>query len=177
MSSEETTLEAPTDPAEAEEWDDFEEENLPEALPVLPLRNTVLFPTVVTRTPMIATTERAKQLIADVLEGDRLLVVVAARDADVSEPGPDDLHDVGTVVRIVKSAPGEDDSQRLWVQGLRRARIQKYLTAGKSRGKRGLLRCHSGSSPLDSSPRPERPRRPRRGQRWVSRAPTVAQWS
>jgi ATP-dependent Lon protease len=130
LSSEETTLAAPTDQVEGEgeEWDDVEEENLPEVLPVLPLRNTVLFPTVVTRTPMIATTERAQLLIADALEGDRLLVAVAARDPEVSEPGPDDLHDVGTVVRIVKSAPGEDDSQRLWVQGLRRARIQKYLT-------------------------------------------------
>ncbi len=106
--------------------DEFVEGRLPPLMPVLPLRNTVLFPTLVTRTPMIATTGRAKRLIEDVLAGDRLLVAVAARDPAVEEPGPDDLHQVGTAVRIVKTAPGDDDARRLWVQGVRRVRIGEY---------------------------------------------------
>ena len=109
---------------ELEEQIPIEEVPLPEELPILPLRNTVLFPTLVT--PMIATTERAKLLVAEVLQGDRLLVVVAARDVEVAEPGPDDVYDVGTVVRIVRMAEGDDGSQRLWVQGVRRVRIGSF---------------------------------------------------
>ncbi len=100
---------------------------LPEVLPVLPLRNTVLFPTRVTRTPMIATTERAKRLIEDALEGSRLLVAVAARDAEIEEPGVGDLYPIGTAVHIEKTARGEDGSLRLWVQGLKRVRIGEYV--------------------------------------------------
>jgi len=98
---------------------------LPETLPILPLRNTVLFPTL--PTPMIATTERAKRLVADALEGSRLLAVVAARDADVEEPGPDDVYALGTAVRIVRMAETPDGSQRLWVQGIRRVRIGEFV--------------------------------------------------
>jgi Lon protease-like protein len=54
------------------------DEPLPEELPVLPLRNTVLFPSLVA--PMVATTERAKRLVDDALASDRLIVTVAARD-------------------------------------------------------------------------------------------------
>src|SRR5262249_9255415 len=98
------------------------EEPLPEQLPVLPLRNTVLFPTLVA--PMVATTERAKRLVDDALGSDRLLVTVAARDPEVAEPGVDDLYKVGTAVRVLRMAKSEDGSQRLWVQGLRRVAIE-----------------------------------------------------
>ena len=97
--------------------------SLPGELPVLPLRNTVLFPTVYTRTPMIATTERAKELIDYAVEHGELLLAVAARDRENPEPGAEDLYDVGSVVRIVKIEDGDDGSKRLWVQGIRRARI------------------------------------------------------
>ncbi len=75
------------------------EDALPEVMPVLTLRNTVLFPTLIT--PMLATTERAKRLVEDALVGDRLLVAATALDAEVEEPGPDDLYSVGTVIRIL----------------------------------------------------------------------------
>jgi ATP-dependent Lon protease len=103
---------------------EFEEAPLPAELPILPLRNTVLFPTLVT--PMIATTERAKKLVDEALQGDRLLVVVASRDAEATEPDPSDLYGVGTAVRIVRMAESEDGSQRLWVQGTRRVQIGAY---------------------------------------------------
>ncbi len=100
------------------------EDPLPDVLPVLPLRNTVLFPTIVA--PMAATTERAKRLVDDALAADRLIVTVAARDPEVTEPAPGDLYSLGTAVRILRMTKAEDGAQRLWVQGLRRVEIGAY---------------------------------------------------
>ena len=123
---------------------------LPEILPVLPLRNTVLFPTIVA--PMAATTERAKRLVDDALASDRLIVTVAARDAEVAEPAPEHLYGVGTAVRILRMTKSEDGSQRLWVQGLRRVAIgdydqtQPYLRAHVS----AVAETHSASLELEA---------------------------
>jgi ATP-dependent Lon protease len=103
------------------------DEPLPEVLPVLPLRNTVLFPTLVA--PMVATTERAKRLVDDALASDRLIVTVAARDPEKTEPGPDDLYRVGTAVRVLRMSKSEDGAQRLWVQGVRRVAIEDWVEA------------------------------------------------
>jgi ATP-dependent Lon protease len=102
------------------------DEPLPDVLPVLPLRNTVLFPTLVA--PMVATTERAKRLVDDALASDRLIVTVAARDPEKTEPGPDDLYRVGTAVRVLRMAKNDDGAQRLWVQGVRRVAIESWTT-------------------------------------------------
>ena len=99
--------------------------HLPERLPVLPLRNTVLYPVLIT--PMLAATERAKRLVDDALAGDRLLVAVASRDPEVDEPGPGDLYEFGTAVRILRMLKTEDGMHRLWVQGVRRVRIVEML--------------------------------------------------
>ena len=124
MTSEELHGEEPEAPPEhAREPID---EPLPEILPVLPLRNTVLFPTLVA--PMVATTERAKRLVDDALASDRLIVTVAARDPEKTEPGPDDLYRVGTAVRVLRMAKSEDGAQRLWVQGVRRVAIETWTT-------------------------------------------------
>ncbi|HEY7456564.1 MAG TPA: LON peptidase substrate-binding domain-containing protein, partial [Solirubrobacterales bacterium] len=68
---------------------------LPDALPVLPLRETVTFPE--TLTPLAVGQERSIKLVDDVLGGERTLVLVAARDPELEEPGPGDLYDVGVV--------------------------------------------------------------------------------
>ncbi|MBW2282466.1 MAG: endopeptidase La [Deltaproteobacteria bacterium] len=134
MSPEDPTTEDPTTegPAaqeseqtgEVEEQPLVTEEPLPAELPILPLRNTVLFPTLVT--PMLATSDRAQRLVTDALQGDRLFVVVAARDAEVEEPAPADLYGVGTAVRIVRMAETEEGAQHLWVQGVRRVKVGAY---------------------------------------------------
>jgi len=100
-------------------------EQLPAVLPVLPLRNTVLFPTLVK--PMAATTERARRVVDDALARDHLLVTVAARETESEEPSPEDLYEIGCVIRIVRVLKADDGSQRLWVQGLRRVRIAEYV--------------------------------------------------
>src|SRR5262245_56627025 len=65
---------------------------LPEALPVLPLRDTVTFSE--TLTPLAVGQPRSVQLVNDVLGTDRMLVMVASRDPELEEPGPEDLYDV-----------------------------------------------------------------------------------
>jgi ATP-dependent Lon protease len=98
---------------------------LPEVLPVLPLRNTVLFPTLVK--PMLATTERAQRVVDTALAGDRLLVTVAARDLEVERPEPPDLYGVGTAVRVLRMLKTDEGTQRLWVQGICRVKICSYV--------------------------------------------------
>ncbi|HXQ88036.1 MAG TPA: LON peptidase substrate-binding domain-containing protein, partial [Solirubrobacterales bacterium] len=66
---------------------------LPEALPVLPLRDTVAFPE--TLAPLAVGQERSIQLVNDVLAGDRMLVMLGSLDPDLETPGPDKLHTVG----------------------------------------------------------------------------------
>ncbi|TDJ04502.1 MAG: endopeptidase La [Deltaproteobacteria bacterium] len=125
MTPEEPTSEEPETEFEAQvAQGQAQIESLPPVLPVLPLRNTVLFPSLVT--PMVATTERAQRLIDDALAGDRLLVAVAAKDPEIAEPGHADLYDVGTVVRILRMIKTEEGTQRLWVQGLLRVKILEY---------------------------------------------------
>src|SRR5262245_13149344 len=97
---------------------------LPENLPVLALRNTVLFPNLIA--PVLAPTERARRLVDDAQAADALLVAVAARDAGVEEPGPADLYRTGTAVRILRVLDAREGARRLYVQGLRRVRIEAF---------------------------------------------------
>ena len=98
---------------------------LPESLPVLPLKNTVLFPFLLS--PLLVNTERSRRLIdAVLLTPQRLLVCVAVRRRVEKSPGPDDLYRVGTVMRIAKMLKFPDDSYRLLVQGVARVRIEEF---------------------------------------------------
>jgi hypothetical protein len=94
---------------------------LPDVLPVLPLKNTVLFPFLLS--PLLVNTDRSRQLIDHVLRTrERLLVCAAVRRPVEDSPKPDDLHRVGTVMRIAKMLKFPDDSYRLLVQGVARVR-------------------------------------------------------
>src|SRR3954447_16677155 len=78
-------------------------QELPAALPVLPLREMVAYPD--TLTPLAVGRERSKKLIDDVLSGERTLVMVASRDAELEDPSPDQLYEVGVagvVARMLK---------------------------------------------------------------------------
>ena len=98
---------------------------LPEDLPILPLKNTVLFPFMVS--PLLVNTDRARKLIDDVLlTPKRLLVCVSVRGEVERDPGPDQLYRVGTVMRIARMLKFPDDSYRLLVQGVARARIGDF---------------------------------------------------
>ncbi|MDP9228527.1 MAG: LON peptidase substrate-binding domain-containing protein, partial [Actinomycetota bacterium] len=109
------------------------QEPLPDALPVLPLRETVTFPE--TLTPLAVGQDRSIKLVNDVLSGNRMLAMVAAKDPENEEPGPDGLHRVGVAGSVARMMKVPDGTLRILVQGGERIRIvdfaseQPYLVA------------------------------------------------
>jgi ATP-dependent Lon protease len=98
---------------------------LPAELPVLPLKNTVLFPYLLS--PLLVNTPASQRLIDDVLiRPDRLMVCTAVRREVAGPPTPDDVYRLGTVLRIVKMLKFPDDSYRLLVQGVARAHLTEF---------------------------------------------------
>ncbi len=100
---------------------DIEEVELPSALPVLPLKDTVVFPDSVL--PLAIGQERSVRLVDDVVSRDRVLVLVASKDKDIEQPVWDDLYEVGTAAVVQKMIRVPDGSLRILVQGIRRVRL------------------------------------------------------
>jgi ATP-dependent Lon protease len=98
---------------------------VPDALPVLPLREAVVFP--LTAAPLAVAQPRSVRLVDDVMRGNRLLALVAQRDAKMESPAPADLHRIGTVGVIHQLARMPDGSIRLLVQGMERVRILDWI--------------------------------------------------
>jgi len=98
---------------------------LPEALPVLPLRETVTFPE--TLTPLAVGQERSIKLVDDVLGSNRMLAMVAARDPEDEEPGPEGLYDVGVVGIVARMLKVPDGTLRILVQGAQRVELGPYV--------------------------------------------------
>jgi ATP-dependent Lon protease len=104
---------------------DVDELELPSALPVLPLKDTVVFPDSVL--PLAIGQERSVHLVDDVVSRDRLLALVAAKDREVEQPGWDDLYEIGTAAVVQKMIRVPDGSLRVLVQGVRRIRLLDRL--------------------------------------------------
>ncbi len=102
------------------------EEPLPDALPVLPLRETVTFPD--TLTPLAVGQERSIKLVNDVLSGNRMLVMVGSSDPENDAPGPDDLYDVGVAGTVARMMKVPDGTLRILVQGGERVRLVDYVS-------------------------------------------------
>jgi ATP-dependent Lon protease len=98
---------------------------LPAALPVLPLRQIVAYPE--TLTPLAVGQERSVRLVNDVLSGERTLAMVASRDPELEEPGPDDLYDVGVVGVVARMMKVPDGTLRILVQGTERVRLREFV--------------------------------------------------
>jgi ATP-dependent Lon protease len=102
-------------------------ERLPDVLPVLPLKNTVIFPHLLA--PLLVNTQRSKQLIDAVMTGEhRLMLAVAVKTPREGSPEQADLHQSGTVLRVAKMLRFPDDSYRLLVQGVARAHIDEFVS-------------------------------------------------
>jgi ATP-dependent Lon protease len=99
--------------------------SLPAALPVLPLKDTVVFPQ--SMSPLAIGQERSVRLIDDVVAGDRLLVLVTARDGSIEAPGWSDIYEVGTVAIVHKMIKVPDGTLRILVQGLERVKLLNQL--------------------------------------------------
>ena len=98
---------------------------MPPELPVLPLRDTVLFPN--SFMPLAVARESSVRLIDDAIANGKLIAVFTQRDASVEEPGRDDLYPVGTATHIHKMFKLPDGSLRLIVQGLSRLTLEEIV--------------------------------------------------
>jgi len=98
--------------------------DIPETLPILALRNTVLFPGVVL--PITVGRDTSLQLVREAFEHDRLIGVVAQRESEVEDPTPSDLYDVAAVAEILKLIKMPDGSKSIVIQGKRRIQIGEY---------------------------------------------------
>src|SRR5262249_22891054 len=118
------TLEVVESPLDAEDAIRADQP-LPDALPVLPLRETVTFPE--TLTPLAVGQERSIKLVDDVLGANRMLVMVAARSPEKDEPGPSDLYEVGVAGVVARMVKVPDGTIRILVQGTQRVRLGPYV--------------------------------------------------
>ncbi len=98
---------------------------LPEALPILPLRETITYPG--TLTPLAIGQERSIRLIDDVLSGERALTMVGSHEPELDEPAPEQLYDVGVAGVVARMMKVPDGSIRVLVQGTHRVRIGSYV--------------------------------------------------
>ena len=94
-------------------------------LPVLPLKETVVFPE--SMTPLAVGQERSVKLIDDVVSGERMLALFTVRNAEADPPGWDDLYDVGTVAVVHKMIKVPDGTLRILVQGVQRVRLVELV--------------------------------------------------
>ena len=101
-------------------------DEVPAELPVLPLKETVVFPD--SMTPLAIGQERSIQLVDDVVGGERLLALVTVRNAEVDVPGWSDLYEIGTAAVVHKMIRVPDGTLRILVQGLRRIRLEEPVT-------------------------------------------------
>ncbi|MGQ0592406.1 MAG: LON peptidase substrate-binding domain-containing protein [Gammaproteobacteria bacterium] len=98
---------------------------IPDALPVLPLRDAVVFP--LTAVPLGVALPRSVRLVDDVMRGNRLLALVAQRDAKAEPAAQEDLHAVGTAGVIHQLGRVPDGKVRLLVQGIERIRLLEWI--------------------------------------------------
>ena len=98
--------------------------DLPEALPVLPLRESVPFPH--TLTPLAVGQERSVKLVNDVLGGNRMLAMAASRDAEIENPSPSELYGVGVAGVVARMIKVPDGSLRILVNGSDRVELGDF---------------------------------------------------
>src|SRR5438094_8523762 len=102
-----------------------EELTFPASLPVLPLKDTVVFPESVT--PLAIGQERSIKLIEDVVSGNRVLALLTVKNPEAEQPGWDDLYEVGTAAVIHKMIKVPDGTLRILVQGMQRIRLDRTV--------------------------------------------------
>jgi ATP-dependent Lon protease len=104
--------------------DDEDRLSIPDVLPVLPLKETVIYPFAVQ--PLGVGQERSIRLIDDVMRGDRLVVLVAQKSAETEQAGPEDIFKIGTVARVARMIRMPDGTIQIIVQGLERVAIGEF---------------------------------------------------
>src|SRR5690554_3287027 len=96
-----------------------------DAIIIIPVRNTVLFPGTVL--PLSVGRERSVAAAQDAARNERPVGILLQRNAEVADPGPGDLHEMGTVAGILRYVTGDDGAHHIVCQGLERFRIVEFL--------------------------------------------------
>ncbi|MEE9437322.1 MAG: endopeptidase La [Candidatus Adiutricales bacterium] len=106
---------------------------IPEVLPILPLRNTIVFPFSIQ--PLAVGIPRSVKLIEDAIKKDSLIGLVASKDGAIEEPKPGQVYEIGTVAMINRAVQTKDNNLNVVIQGMERFRVENweatdpYLTA------------------------------------------------
>lgn len=108
-----------------EDEEQMNREVLPEELPILPVRNTVLFPGVVL--PITVSRDRSIKLIQEAQKGSRKIGVVSQKKQEIEDPAQEDLHKVGTIAQIMRMLKMPDGSTMVIIQGKKRFEITEML--------------------------------------------------
>ncbi len=114
--------------------DDAQPANIPNELPILPLRGLVVYPQ--TAVPLTIGQPRSIRLVDDAMAGDKLIGLVTSKNPELENPGPDDLYPIGTVAVIHRMFRAPDGTIRLLVQGLialQARRIYRHRTVPEGR--------------------------------------------
>ncbi|MEO9481754.1 MAG: endopeptidase La [Maribacter dokdonensis] len=109
-----------------EDEEQMNSETLPETLPILPLRNTVLFPGVVI--PITAGRDKSIHLIKDANNGSKVIGVVSQKDEETENPDVKDINTLGTVAKILRVLQMPDGNTTVIIQGKKRFEIAEVLT-------------------------------------------------
>ena len=111
--------------ADKGEKDSEEKIHIPQELPILPLRGTVLYPELIL--PIMVGRKKSVKLIDDAMEKDRIIGVVTQKRSEIENPKEDELNRFGAAALILRMIREVDGSQRVIVQGISRIRIKEYL--------------------------------------------------
>ncbi len=115
----------PIVPLGEDEMDDAERASLPADLPIIALRNTVLFPNVVL--PITVAREKSVNAIAEAQRTNKWIGVVAQKDSNNDNPGPEDMYQIGTLAKVVKQIKMPDGNITLFIMGRMRFKIEKFI--------------------------------------------------
>src|ERR1700677_3099894 len=99
---------------------------IPEELPILPLRNTVLFPGVVL--PITVGRDKSIKAVSDAYKADKLIGVIAQKDSTIEEPTVSDLEEIGTVAKIAKLIKMPDGGTTIIIQGKKRFKVEEITS-------------------------------------------------
>jgi len=115
----------PIVPLGEDELDENEKGSLPDELPIIALRNTVLFPNVVL--PITVAREKSVKAIAEAQKAGKWIGVVAQKDGNNDDPQPDDIYTTGTLAKVVKQIKMPDGNTTIFIMGRVRFHIESYV--------------------------------------------------
>jgi ATP-dependent Lon protease len=114
----------PIVPLGEEELDEDEKDKLPTEIPVIALRNTVLFPNVVL--PITVAREKSVRAIAEAEKAGKWIGVIAQKDGNEDDPMPDDIYKIGTLAKVVKQIKMPDGNTTIFIMGRMRFQIESF---------------------------------------------------